>query len=61
MAAAGTMTIVLAATMAATVMRVGEGSPLGSKGEGIILITLSEEVVMLKKNIIVDHFMLPPP
>ena len=28
---------------------------------GIILITLSEEVVMLKKTIIIDHFMLPPP
>ena len=42
--------IVLAATTAATAMQVGEGASLGSKGEEIILITLSEEVVMLKKG-----------
>ena len=26
----------------------------------IILITLSEKVIVLKKTIIIDHFMLPP-
>ncbi len=53
--------IVLAAMTAAMVMQVGEGAPLGSKEEGIILITLSKEAVMLKKTIIIDLFMLPPP
>jgi hypothetical protein len=47
---AGTTMIILAATTAATAMQVGEGALLGLKGEGIILITLSKEVVMLKNN-----------
>ncbi len=59
MAAAGTTTSVLAAVTAAMAMQVGEGLPLGLKGEGIILITLSEEVVIL--TIIINHFILPPP